>query len=305
MTLVILGIDALDAKLVEYFETDELQLATHGEMQTFAYKNPIPYTGEVWPAIATGKHPTETGFTHGRNSKWDSQIIDFASNLFGPYLNYYWRQTLGSIIQRATGADWQLNEIDEPSFFDGASRYVHNWPCTVNGNAIQRVWREIDTAVSDQHSIRKYKRQSACLAAEKFGWLKEALEFDASLVATHIHFLDSGGHAFGDDELNYRWCYEKVCSHVEEIKNRMAADDDMLILSDHGMNTSWIPQDGEVGHHSFRAYSASTYPSRPTDVLDVYDWVEWFLREHEQEDITEQPSVEFPEEHLRDMGYIA
>lgn len=304
MTLVILGIDALDAAQVHHFEAEELQLDSHGPMETFNHKNPIPYTGEVWPAVATGVHPVESGFTHGFNSTWDNPIIEFASNVMGPYLNHYWRTTLGDIIRRATGSDWQLAETDQETFFDGAGRYVHNWPCTINGNELQRIWRQLDTAVKDEQSKDEFDRQSLCMAAEKFGWLLESLRHEAVIAATHIHLLDSGGHAYGDDKDRYQWYYERVCDFVRQVKTQLAPEDELLLISDHGMNTNWLPRDGEVGHHSFRAYSASSVETRPRHVLDVRSWVEQHVGPHEDSYMADEAAVEVPEEHLRELGYI-
>jgi predicted AlkP superfamily pyrophosphatase or phosphodiesterase len=306
MTLVVLGIDALDAAQVEHFDIDAFKLNTHGEMGTFAHQNPIPHTGEVWPSVATGLHPSEHGITHGGESKWDNVLIEYASRAVGPYISMHRRADLGRWIRRLTGADWEINETNDPTFFDGEGRHVHNWPGTINGNEVRKIWRHINHTVEKGDPQEDFDRELCATEAEKFGWVREMLSFDTVVVGSHIHLLDASGHAYGKNEEHYRWFYEKAASYVEEIRDTMDENDELLILSDHGMNTTWLENDYEICHHSFRAYSASTLDSRPKDVFDVKEWVEEHVGSHQREydRQREDTDLDMPEDTLRELGYI-
>lgn len=306
MTLIVLGLDALDAAQVEHYGLDEFKLNTHGEMETFAHQNPIPHTGEVWPSIATGLHPSEHGITHGGESKWDNLLIEYASRILGPYISMHRRADLGRVIRAVTGADWEINETEKPTFFDEPGRFVHNWPGTINGNEVRKVWRHINHTVSEGDPQEDFDRDLCANEMQKFAWVKEMLTFNCSLVGTHVHLLDAAGHAYGRNEDHYRWYYEKAADAISEVQSLMDADDEMLILSDHGMNTEWLENDYEICHHSFRAYSASTLDTRPESVFDVKEWVDGCIAPHQRryEDNQEQTELDMPEETLRELGYI-
>jgi hypothetical protein len=69
--------------------------------------------------------------------------------------------------------------------------------------------------------------------------------------------------------------YEWTDDWVGDILDTMDDDDEMLILSDHGIVTPWSEEDdAEYGEHSWRAFSSSTTGDRPRDIYDVKQWVE-------------------------------
>lgn len=307
MTLVVLGLDALDSTQVEYFGMEEYMLNTHGKMETFAYQNPIPHTGEVWPSVATGLHPRDHGITHGGESKWDTWWAEYASLAVGKFIPMKKRAKLGRIIRQYTSADWEINEADDPTFFDGEARYCHNWPGTINGNEVRKVWRHINHTVNKGEVQEDFDKRLLGTGASKFAWIEEMLNHNCVLVGSHIHVLDASGHAYGTNEDHYRGFYKWSSEWIRRVKDTMDEDDEMLILSDHGMNTSWLPIDEELCHHSWRAYSASTTGDRPETVFGVKDWVENNIRKHERKyrQQKEETELNMPEETLRDLGYIS
>lgn len=308
MTLVVLAIDALDAAQVEHFDIEEYKLKTRGEMETFAHQNPVPHTGEVWPTVATGLGPEDHGITHGGESEWDRRWVEYLSRAAGPFVPMKTRAKVGRLIQRATGADWGLNETDERTIFDDEGRYVHNWPGVHRGEELQRVWRDIEHATEKGMAERQYDLRLLSSCASKLAWVREAVQHKPILVGTHVHALDASGHNYGNNEEVYRRFYNRVAELVAEIKEDMDGDDDMLILSDHGINTSWLEIDTELFNHSWRAYSASTLSSRPKSVFEVKSWIEEHIGPHERayrQSSEGDEEVEMPEETLRDLGYLS
>lgn len=306
MTLIVLGLDAVDAAQVDHFGMDEYMLNDYGEMETFAHQNPIPHTGEVWPSVATGLQPQEHGITHGGESKWDNVIIEKASQLVGPYISMHKRADIGRVIRSVTSADWEIAETDEPTFFDGEGRYCHNWPGTINGNEVRKVWRHIEHTNDQSEPEEEFDKQLLATAASKFGWVLEMMKHDAVLIGTHIHAIDASGHAYASNEEHYRQFYEEIGKYVSEIRNQLGETDELLLTSDHGMNCKWLPEnDYKLHNHSFRAWSATTLDDRPTSVFEVKSWIESKIQKHEKEyQRSTETNLELPEDQLRELGYI-
>lgn len=305
MTLVVLGLDALDAALVEDFDHDTYRLSTHGEMQSVAHMfDDRPHTGEVWPTVATGLHPREHGITGSTESSWSNPLVELGSRLLEPLdLQMSTRNKLGDIVEEATGASWELTTVSEPTLFDEPGRVVHNWPGVYRNEELHRIWEVIEEGVrSGENNMPReaYERKVKGIAAEQFGWIREMLNHDTSLIASHIHVLDAFGHAFSDDRENMIRSYEWARNRVEEVLDAMDADDEMLILSDHGMETTWTGGQNDHGTHSWRAFSASTFDTQPEDVHEVRAWVE----AHVENVTADESELHLPEEQLRQLGYI-
>lgn len=300
MTLVVLGVDALDVALVEHYDVDAFRLGAAGEMETVAYQKDRPHTTQVWPTMATGLHPREHGMGVHRASEWDNPVVELLSAHLTPYLPLSLRARLGNVAESATGAEWNFGTVDAPSVFDGEGRFVHNWPCTHNPGELRKVWHEIGYAEKADVPQRDFDRAIWTNAAQKFGWVLESLRHEAAVVATQVHVLDSAGHAYATQEDHYRTYYEHCGEYVDRVRDAMGPDDDLLIVSDHGIRTAWL-DDSDVAEHSWRAFSASTTGDRPTDVMDVHDWIEGNAGAY---DPGAGEDLDLPEQTLKDLGYI-
>ena len=298
MVLVVLALDAVDVRLAADFECENLLLDDHTKMESVAHRLEHPHTGEAWPSIATGLHPTEHGLTgHG---EWNSPVLTALSraahtlNVSGRI-----RSRLGDAIKQNTGQDWQLRTVDEPTFLDGEYRAVHNWPGVYRNEALHYVWGLFEEVKEDRLSEETLIRETYTEAASKFGWVLEALEHDLELAATHVHVVDVLGHLYADDRESYREVYRDVDERVGAVRDALGPDDHLLVLSDHGMEVEWLG-DPDPGTHSWRAIASTTVGSPPTDALDVRDWVE----ERVEEIDVERTRMDVPEDQLRELGYI-
>ncbi|NHN58911.1 MULTISPECIES: alkaline phosphatase family protein [Halorussus] len=301
MTLVVLALDALDPAHVERSGTDEFQLSTYGECETFSYMYEKPHTIEVWPTIATGYHPSKHGITKERTSQWDNPVVNFASRFVG-WLPGKHRAALGEAAERVTGADWELEEVDAPTFLNGPGRVVHNWPGVHRGEELQRAWDIFREANQNDMSMQEFDREIRGIAAEQFGWCREMLNHDLNLVATHIHVIDATGHVYRNNQKRYYDTYQWTAERVSEIRSAMSSEDELLIISDHGIDTPWVSRkrDQDIGSHSWRAFSSTTLDTRPESVFDVKEWVE----NHVDDATVDEEDIDIPEEQLRDLGYI-
>lgn len=297
--LLVLALDALDYEHVEHFDMPALELEQSRPIETFSYMKDQPYTLEVWPTVATGLGPAEHGLTGGGTSEWDNPAIDFLSK-FTSKLGGNTRDKLGNIAESVAGAEYSIPETDADHVFQGEGRVVHNWPGVYNSAELKRVW---DTANPDEgdQTVEGFEREIFGIAAEQFGWIREMLNHNLFLAGCHVHTLDMCGHIYRHDEEQYQRTYQRVNNWVAEIRAQLGEDDELLILSDHGIHTEWDSSDVEPGRHAERAMAATTM-SKPLfdDVHDVRKWIEEAIEGKE----LSYREIDIPTEQLEDLGYV-
>jgi hypothetical protein len=193
------------------------------------------------------------------------------------------------------------------TFFDGPKRTVENWPGVTSGKELIDVWNITNAG----YSSSTFDREVLGKAAGQFGWAREMLHHDPVLAGVHIHALDVCGHAYanGRDDISHSTgrigdlerTYRNVAGKIDQLRAVLSDDDDLLIVSDHGMRNELIDEhDVDFGVHSYRAYAATTIDDRlPETVFDVHDWVEDHVETGEEEE-----AMEMPKEQLRELGYI-
>lgn len=300
MTLVILALDALDAQLVDDFGCDGFHLGTSTGLQTDANMHPVPFTLEVWPSVATGLRPEGHGVTSSGTSEWDNPVIHHASKFTG-HLPEQQRNKLGDLANKLTGAEWTFGTTDAPTIFDGPSRVVHNWPGVANPEELRTVWEIMEDTEQGDISVEGFEQNIYGIGAEQFGWAREMATHNLEVAGVHIHTPDAFGHpcAVEEQRENLKEAYEWVERHVQEVVASLGEEDELLILSDHGMQVEWLG-DENLGKHSFRAFASSTLDSVPQSIYDVYNWVEENMVRVEADD----SEMEMPTEILRDLGYV-
>jgi len=180
--------------------------------------------------------------------------------------------------------------------FDQESRVVHNWPGVKNSEELRDVWR----MTNQDYSREAFEREVYGKAAAQFGWVHEMLNHRLSLAGVHIHTLDLFGHSYHDDEEALAATYSRVGEFVDEVRTAMSEDDELLLLSDHGIKTTFTDPETEASEHSWRAYASSTLDTVPGSVFDVREWIESNLSAVEADETV----LEMPKEQLRQLGYI-
>ncbi|ADJ15504.1 alkaline phosphatase family protein [Halalkalicoccus jeotgali] len=300
MTLVVLALDALDYGLVEYFDVDAVRLGSEGQMETFAHTQDTPYTPEVWATVATGLPPEDHGVTGPGTSEWENPVLSMLSRVSGRFSEST-RGTLGGLIRRHTGERERIGETDADSVFDREGAVVHNWPGVHDGTDLQRAW-DLMNAASEGMARHEFERDLFGLCAGQFAWAREMLNHPVSLAGVHVHTLDAAGHAYADDEAALRRVYERVGEFVKGIETALGADDDLLVLSDHGMRTAFYPgdEDEDPAGHSWRAYASTTAGDHPESVYDVREWIEARATDAR----IEREGIDMPTERLRELGYL-
>lgn len=298
MTLLVLGLDALDAELVDYFGYDEFHLGTSTDLESIAVMHDTPFTLEAWPSVATGLPPEQHGVTGAGTSEWDNPLVDLASRFTG-HMTENMRSRLGDLAEDLLGASWAFGTTDEPTMFDGKYRVVHNFPGVANSREIQRVWDLMNLANDGDISREEFDREILGIAAAQFGWAREMLNHDLEVAGVHVHAPDAFGHPYCRNEERLEAMYGRVAAFVSELRAELGEGDELLVLSDHGMQVEWLG-DETPGSHSWRAFASTTLDTVPDHVYDVKAWVD----EHASEVEGVETEIEMPEEQLRDLGYL-
>lgn len=301
MTLLIVAADAFDAGLMDHFDISVCDLGSSTEIETFAHSQDSPYTPEVWATVATGLSPEEHGVTGAETSEWNNPILEFGSH-FSSHFSESTRGKLGRFVRQTTGERERIGRTDSSTIFDHEGAVVRNWPGVTDGRDLQRAW-DLMYAVSQDMPKREFERTLLGLCAEQFGWAREMLRHDVRLAGVHVHTLDAAGHAYCRDEASLQHIYKRVGEFVGELREALSDDDDLLVLSDHGMTVSFYAPDAEKnpGGHSWRAYASATTDDVPESVFDVASWVDAHI---DTTATTDEESIDLPIEQLRELGYI-
>ena len=325
MTLVVLGIDALDPDIVDERDHSNLCLERHTSIETLDSSAGVPSTHELWPSIITGLRPEEHGLELDDGVAWENRYLRLGS-LLSDYL-------LPNSFQTYLGT-WLLNNTSEDAFRMTSSYYSENGISTVfDGRDTKSIGVPnyvTDPDVEDrEHRLRNdmgeyFERnptnpemhESAdpstfyelCMEMSmvRIARTRRALRSrNYELVFGYTSGLDLIGHVSYDlPELQKR-AYDEMDDFVGELRDDLDEDDELLLVSDHGL------QDGV---HTHEAMVAGTNPDTVEaikSVLDVKDAVESTLNEgsHEpqEEDSQTQSDSEAQEEvkeQLEDLGYM-
>jgi len=331
MTVVVLGIDALDGEFLDQWDLPYLRLSKYKEINTISSSDTgKPSTHELWPTIITGLPPEEHGIQLEQGITWESPILNVGSRLS----NY----VLPKAVQVKLGA-WLLDNTDEDAFRKRSDYYEKNGIDTVfderQSKAIGIPNYVTDPADEDrEHKLRKdmgelfqldvndesehthtssdpwlFYEQCMEMAMVRIARSRRALRGGRyELVFGYTSALDLIGHvSYANPSLQQR-AYEELNDFVGELREDLDEDDDLLLVSDHGL------QDGTHTNEAAVAGTSDTMVENIDSVLDVKDAIQDELqaRNHHGEHERRQQSTRIGEgergeevrEHLEDLGYM-
>ena len=326
MVLVVLGIDALDPELVDSTAHPNLTLADHHAIETIRSVEGGPSTHELWPTIITGLRPPEHGITLDDGVAWENPVLRFGSAA-ADYL-------LPSGLQTRLGA-WLLNNTEQDAFRIPATYYEENDLTTVfDGRQAAPIGIPnyvVDPETEDrEHSLRRnlgdlferdLEAKGGHSSADPALFYEQCLEMSMvrlararralrggrhELVFAYTSGLDLIGHvAYEQPSLQDR-AYEELDEFVGEVRADLGDDDELLLVSDHGL------QDGV---HTDEAMVAGTDAAMVDAIESVVDVRAAIEAELDETDHTSTPQVtasdddgdrsgEEVREHLEDLGYM-
>lgn len=298
MTLAVIGLDAADYRLVKEWDLDNLLLDNHTSLETFSHSRDFPLTAEVWPTIATGKMPKETGAGR-RGSDWGGMmsVLESISTRIIPQEK---RAKVGRYMRsgKTTREHFGVEEMDDHPF-----EAVYNWPGVTPAKnwSSSEEWlkKYYDNRINDE----EFFQIQMGLTGEEFGWLNGMAMTGLGVVAVRSHILDHLGHAWAKQPEKLRKGYEKVNELVGEIRSQPHVSE-LLICSDHGMTTP-LTDESNYGRHSWHAMVSSTFDEDlPGHVNDVKSWIDDVGEYSGDQLIDSRTSKDTTAEHLKDLGYL-
>ena len=329
MTLVVLGIDALDPDFVNQSDYPNLYLEASKEIDTLlSSETGRPSTHELWPTIITGLPPAEHGLQLEEGLTWENPVFNLGSELS----NF----VLPKQVQVKLGA-WLLDNTEEGNFRAPATYYEENGIATVFDGATSKPIGVpnyvVDPDEEDrEHELRKNmgdlfqldvddQSEHRHVTSDPGEFYERAMEMSMiritrvrraqrgkryELVFGYTSGLDLIGHVSYAEPGLQRRAYEELDDFVGELRDDLDEGDELLLVSDHGL---------QEGEHTEEAVVSATSERLIQDidsVLDVKAAIEAELRRTDHEPAGKESmdpigageKGQEVKEHLEDLGYM-
>jgi hypothetical protein len=283
MTVAVLGIDGLDSDLVDPGAHPNLTLASHRSIGTVVSSTGEPSTHELWPTIITGLRPSEHGLTIDDDGvAWGNPVLELGSTAADYLLPDRVQTRLGAWLLTNTGADAfrtpanYYEERDIQTLFDGreaATIGIPNYVVDPDAEDREHTLRrslgdlfERDPEATGGHvSADPYEFYEQCLemAMVRVARARRGLRGDRyELVFAYTSGLDLVGHVTYDLPDLQRAAYDELDEFVGELRGDLGDDDELLLVSDHGLQN---------GVHTDEAMVAGTAPRMVEAIGSVLD----------------------------------
>ena len=329
MTVVVLGIDALDPDLLDEGDYPNLCLSGYERIDTIlSSETGRPSTHELWPTIITGLRPEEHGLQLEGGLTWENPLFNLGSEIS----NY----VLPKQVQVKLGA-WLLDNTEEGNFRAPATYYEENGHATVFDGAVAKPIGVpnyvVDADEEDrEHELRKNmgdlfqldvddETEHRHVTSDPGEFYERAMEMSMiritrvrralrgkryELVFGYTSGLDLIGHVSYAEPGLQRRAYEELDDFVGELRDDLDEGDELLLVSDHGL---------QEGEHTEEAVVAATDERLIQDidsVLDVKAAIEAELRRTDHEPAGKESmdpigageKGQEVKEHLEDLGYM-
>lgn len=292
--IVVIALDAADYALAREWGCENMLLETHRGIKTFRYGTETPSTLEVWPTVATGLHPEDHGIINKNETaqSWENPVLQMGSKVT-QYLPTTVRSALGKPFHRA-GQKKQFQQTDAPHIFEDG--HVFSWPGITPAPNLSKAWNLMFR--TDEETPRaEFEGELFKLFGSELGWVTRMEKTNVPIVGVHSHILDIAGHAYMNHNERLRSVYERVDDMLGWVRSDVGP---LVILSDHGMEVSWI--DESTGKHSKRALFGTTLDGPlPESVFDVKDWLE--KQKPNETKSKENANFDTTDEQLEALGY--
>ncbi|MEF8812830.1 MAG: alkaline phosphatase family protein [Halovenus sp.] len=323
MTVVVFGIDALDADLVDSAAHPHLTLADHRRIDTISSSTGEPSTHELWPTIITGLQPEDHGLTLDDGVAWESPVLRAGSKASDYVLPDSVQTQLGALLLNRTSAD---------AFRTPSSYYAEHGISTVFDDCTAKTIGipnyVVDTDTDDrEHQLRRnmgelFERdpesKGGHVSADPVAFYEQCLEMamirtarirralrsrQYELVFGYTSGLDLVGHVSYDRPALQERAYEELNDFVGELRGDLRDGDELVLVSDHGL---------QDGLHTDEAMIAATDRGAIGDVesvLDVRDALETELDRHDHTPASREREADIGDssevrEQLEDLGYL-
>jgi len=324
MTVVVMGIDALDPNLVDEDDHPNLALEARAAIETISSVAGEPSTHELWPTIITGLHPSEHGLQLDDGVSWGNPLLSVGSTV-ADYV-------LPDNIQTQLGA-WLLTNTSEDAFRVPATYYKETGLSTVfdERDAVtfgipnyvtdprtedreHRLRRQMGTlferdpeAKGGHRSDDPFEFYELCMemAMVRTALIRRGLRSKKyELVFGYTSGLDLVGHISHDLPRLQQRAYEEFDDFMADVRRDLGSGDELLLVSDHGL------QDGVHTDKAMVASTSERLVNAIDDVRDVRSAIEIELDRTDHQPV--RPAYERDQggnakavrTHLEDLGYI-
>lgn len=325
MTLVVLGLDALDPELVDESLHPSLTLSSNRAIGTIASSSGEPSTHELWPTIITGLTPDEHGLVLDDGVSWENPLLRYGSRVANVVLPSSLRTQLGAWLLTNTEADAFRTPVEYyerqglSTVFDdrtakpiGIPNYVVDESVPDREHQLRRSMGDLfkrDASVRGGHTTsNRHEFYELCMemVMVRIARTRRALRSrDYELVFGYTSGLDLIGHvSYDSPELQER-AYAEANEFVGELCGDLEDNDELLLVSDHGL---------QDGLHTDEAMVAATDTELISDVESVVDIRAAIDREisegtHYQSTLDAEQSHDVErgttvQRHLEDLGYM-
>lgn len=296
-SVAVLGLDAADHALLNRWDCQNLLLNNDRQIETKAYTLEHPSTFEIWPSIATGVTPHEHGVWLEANDREVGGGIYQTLASLNSYLPDPLKERIVDLKRGAVGNELPTTTHDH-IFRNGA---VYNWPGVSPSRDFSQQTSQFGEVVEGTESVADFRRDQVVYTGRSLGWLMGHTEARTSIAGIHVHILDYFGHLYGEQPDALREVYEQVDRMVGRVREQF---DELVIVSDHGMETKLLSEKKGPGEHSFRAtFSTTADGELPESVFDIRSWLDERISTDTKE-IEGEAHVDAPKEHLEDLGYM-
>ena len=329
MTVVALGIDALDPDILDEGDYPNLCLSEYKRIDTIlSSETGRPSTHELWPTIITGLRPEEHGLQLEGGLTWENPLFNLGSEIS----NYF----LPKQVQVKLGA-WLLDNTEEGNFRTPATYYEENGHATVFDSAVSKPigvpnYVVDPDEVDREHELRKNmgdlfqldvddETEHRHVTSDPGEFYERAMEMSMiritrvrralrgkryELVFGYTSGLDLIGHVSYAEPGLQRRAYKELDDFVGELQADLDEGDELLLVSDHGL---------QGGEHTEEAVVSATSERLIQDidsVLDVKAAIEAELRrtdhkpagKESMDPIGAGEKGQEVKEHLEDLGYM-
>ncbi|MFQ3294656.1 MAG: putative AlkP superfamily pyrophosphatase or phosphodiesterase [Natrialbaceae archaeon] len=323
MTLVVLGIDALDPELVDPDEHPHLTLDAHRSIETIVSSSGEPSTHELWPSIITGLPPEEHRLVLDDGVSWENPLLSALSTIAD--------FVVPNELQTRIGA-WLLTNTEADAFRTPASYYEKNGlPTVFDGREAKTIGIPnyvVDTETEDrEHQLRRrmgelFERDPEAKgghrSADPVAFYEQCLEMamiriarvrralrsrEYELVFGYTSGLDLIGHVSHSRPELREGAYAELNEFVGELRDDLYEDDELILVSDHGL---------QDGLHTDEAMVAGTNEQVEgiESVLNIRTVIEELLNrgnhvpEGRWQESPDGDHSEEVREQLEDLGYM-
>lgn len=282
MALIVLGVDALDPELVDPDDHPALTLEAHSAIETIASHTGEPSTHELWPTIITGLPPSEHGLQLDDGVAWGNPVLEAGSTLAD--------RVIPDTLQTRIGA-WLLTNTEADAFRTPASYYEERGISTVfDGHTSTAIgvpnYVTDDRSEDREHALRRrmgdlFERdpdaRGGHASSDPELFYEHCLEMSMvriararralrsrqfELVFAYTSGLDLIGHVTHDRPALQRAAYDELNEFVGELREDLRDVDELLLVSDHGL---------QEGIHTHEAMVAGTSRALVSDIESVTD----------------------------------